>query len=463
MAYNRLKFSFLIYLFLFSSIYAQNGTDSTDTKNLKVIYSNLEYNTIAYNDLKVKWVISDPDLVRDVFNRFVVNDALRLNGNRITKQILQKKAEEVFEGNIVLDLRKRYYDDEIEFFAFITEEELNNMEPKYLFDPVVDGYYLREIINGKLYSLLQNKEYYFQDITKKSYDVKPGYFFDINLNLTNPELMFWATTSEYRNKYLVSIIGEWGNNDVYLPGWYNSDYFGAVQLKYYDFLKSDPNDHTYKVAIGTGFKSGTPYISVLPESPLVKSSENLFFNFNGDVFKNIHPSLSGYYLDFTGALAFRDYEMTDFDFVDTTNFYSIPDFFSFSVTKRKIFNIFDFGNLLAGGGISSHSEKYYRFIPGANSLIDIYNKDFFDTFNHTIFAKVGVEKYGGLVQHHIIFNLGYGLNQEYFAFGIDMKMMLSDLIGLSIKYNSISGYNESRYPYRTDTQIIFSPILRINY
>ena len=46
---------------------AQEKTDSLKIKRLEKIYRNLEYNTIAFNDLKNKWYVTDPIYVREIF------------------------------------------------------------------------------------------------------------------------------------------------------------------------------------------------------------------------------------------------------------------------------------------------------------------------------------------------------------------------------------------------------------
>ena len=38
----------------------------TEYDNLQSIYQSLEYNTIAFNDLKQKWIIADPILIREI-------------------------------------------------------------------------------------------------------------------------------------------------------------------------------------------------------------------------------------------------------------------------------------------------------------------------------------------------------------------------------------------------------------
>jgi hypothetical protein len=466
MGYKFIKLSILSLVFILTGIsFGQEKvpSDSATVKELKSIFENLEYNTIAYNDLKVKWIIKDPSFVRDVFGRFVVNNALRLNGKKLSRAELKKRAKAIFEGHVVLDLRKRYYDDEIEFFAFVPEDQLESPHPKYLFDPVLDGFYLREIVGKQLYAELQKRRYYYSDITKREYDVKPGYYFDINIEALNPYLMFWSTTSDYRNKYLASFWGKWGIEEVYYPGWTLPQYFFGAQLTYYKFLPDDPNDYTYKVAIGTSTSSAVAYKSALPDVPFMKSANDINFKINGDLLSYVSSKLKGYYVDLSGSFAYQYYKGKDMELADTTSFYSVRDYFNFSITKRKLFNLYDLGQFLVGGGVSTFSVRHLRYIPGRNELVSLDGLDFFTSFSHFVNFKFGVERYGGLIQHHLIINTGYNVTDGYAVVGVDVKAMLSDTFGFRIVYNTFLNLDEVKIPYRTDSQIIFTPIIRINY
>ena len=137
---------FLSIIFSFTSSYFGQEIDSSKVQHLKNVYSNLEYNTIAFDDLKGKWQITDPLLIREIFNRFIVNDAVRLNSKELLNDSLRILSRKVQTGDIIIDLRKRYYDDEIEYFAFLPVEELDKENPKYFIDPINDGFYLKKIL-----------------------------------------------------------------------------------------------------------------------------------------------------------------------------------------------------------------------------------------------------------------------------------------------------------------------------
>ncbi len=193
-----LTFIILVSFFTLNDSYFCQSADSlsVEIKTLEKIYSGLEYNTTAFDDLKLKWIINDPVLVREIYNRFIVKNAIRINGSKIDLDTLSELSEPVFSGNALITARKRYYDNEIEEFSFIHSSDIDKDSPIPIFDPVKDGFYLKEIIGKKLYTKIQNQEYFYRDITKDEFDTEAGYYFDIDLNLLNPNLMFWSTTSK---------------------------------------------------------------------------------------------------------------------------------------------------------------------------------------------------------------------------------------------------------------------------
>lgn len=453
-------YKYLLFIFLIPCLIKPQ--DSLQIKELKKIYINLEYNTIAYDDLKKKWFINDPEFVRDVYSRFIINNELRINGVPASSEIVKEKSKGIFDGNIIIDVRKRFYDDELEYFAFVPSSELEKEKPQYLFDPVEDPFELKTIIGQNLYERIQKQQYFFADITKDVFDTKPGYFFDLDLNLLNPEIMFWSTTSNQRNKYLVSIIGNWGNKSIYLPGWFSPEYTVGLQLAYHKILSSDPKDYTYKVALGTTMEAGKPYVSDLPKAPVLKSGQSIYFKINGNLSEYIFPSFPKLYMNLEGQMSFGDYKNSDFGFSRTTQFYSIRDYFVLSFLKRDIANVFDLGMFQAGLGWSSHSLYHYEVDPAKTKLKDLDGGEFFDKFTHFINVNLGLSKRGGLLQHETNIVFSYG-SESYGFIGFEVNFMIDDTFGLMAGYYSGFSINQTKTPYRTDKYLVFSPMFKINY
>ncbi|MFA6977794.1 MAG: hypothetical protein WC209_00610 [Ignavibacteriaceae bacterium] len=461
------KFSLLLLSLVFFQSGFSQETDSVTVTNLKKIYNSLEYNTIAFNDLKEQWIINDPVFIREIYNRFVVRNAFRINDKKVTREFLEQKTEDIYNGHILIEVRKRYYDDEIEFFAFIPEEEINNPTPKYTFDPVVDGFYLREILNDKIYDKVRNRDYYFDNLTKTDYDVKSGYYFDLNLDLLEPNVMYWNTTSNARNKYLLSLFGKWGDDRIMQPGWYANEYIFGSKVTYYSNISNNQQNYTYSVSLGTNAPASKPFIGTAPAKPLFVSGKALYVKVSGDFMKYIDESLTDFDLSIETKYTFVD-NLKTLDYGKKPakfDFYSNKTYFILEVMKRNLFNLFDFGQFELGGGVASADIHHLQYDPAAVKITDLQGtKSLFDKFSHFAFVDFGVERTGGLIQHNLHTLIGYNVQGGFGYFGVKMKVMLNDTFGMDIRYFNTYGVDKKKYdPWRYDSFLVFSPIIRINY
>jgi len=457
----------MFFMFLAVTIYAQddNTSQKGDIGELNTIYSNLEYNTIAFDDLKNKWFINDPGFIRELFNKFAVKNAFRINGQPADVQVVMEKANAVFDGEVIVDLRRRYYDEEFEYFAFISIDESDKVKPTPLFDPIEDGFFLKEIIGPRLYDKMQEQSYFFSDVTKEVYESKYGYYFDINLNMLNPELMFWSTTSGVRNKYLLSLFGQWGFDKVFLPGWFAPEYVGGLSLTYYDALGGDPSKYTYKLSVGTGVNVSKPFISDLPTLPLYKSGSSAYFKISGDMLKHITEELENFYFEIEGFITYSDYKYKEYGiFSANRDFVAVKNYFNVGIEYREITNMFDFGQLYAGMGISSHDLHKLRIDQATKSVVDLETIDDFDKFKHFVNFNVGIVNDGGLIQHDIKVLGGYNVIDGWGYYGAAVKAMVSSTFGFEVKVMNNFGIGTKTYDARwRGDYIVFSPILKINY
>jgi len=163
---KKLLFTLIILLFSFPVLRAQEPGNDEATE-LKTLYKSLEYNTLAFDDLKQKWMVDDPTFIREIFNRFVVRNALRLNGRTPKVDVVKEKTKLVQDGEVTIEVRKRYYDDEMEFFAFYPSDEIGKDNPKPLFDPIYDGFLLKDIIGEKTYDKIREITYFYKETTKE--------------------------------------------------------------------------------------------------------------------------------------------------------------------------------------------------------------------------------------------------------------------------------------------------------
>jgi len=437
-------------------------TTVTDTKakysELEKIYYNLEYNTSTFDDLKAQWIITDPAMVRDLINKFIAFNNIRLNGESVDREFIKVLNSKVASGNVAVMLRKRYFDDEIEYFTFFlyNEEDSNNRDP--LFDPILDGFYLKSIIRKELYQELQDMAYFNLNVTKEEFTNKYGYNYDIYFNVLNPHLMFWNTTSGNQNKYLVSLFGIWGNEFIHFPGWSFQQMFLGLDLTYYSKLPPDPRHYSYRIKLGTGLETSIPYEITVPDVPLVKTGTNIYANISAATFnKNL-------FLDLELMMTVRDYTLSELELPGPTEYNSIRNFYSINFRAINLANLQDFGELETNIGFATHDMNQYEYDPAQGGIVDLIPyKDFWDRFNHFINGSIGVKKDGGLIQHKIELFMGYNL-EKYAYFGIKLKVMISNTFGFEIRTRNSFGLDNVPYiDWRMDNYLVFSPILRINY
>lgn len=455
----------IILIISFCNIFAQEEHQQSDPKmeGLQTIYSNLEYNTIAFDDLKLKWFVSDPLLVRDIFNKFVVNNALRINGKPLTQRQISEKAQKIYDGEVLIQVRKRYYDNEIEYFAFIPASEIDNENPALLVDPVEAPYYLRTILGDNIYEKIQNRTYFYRNVTKDVFQVRTGYYFDLYLNLIEPKVMFWSTTSRENNKYLLSFFGQWGSYYNFIPGWYYPEYQLGLKLTYYEHLSDDPGNYVFDLGAGSGVSVQNPYLSARPDADLMKSGDNFYFHLSGQPFRYLFPSFRYFFLDANINFTFRDYTYSDYELDKKKQFKSFRNFIVLKLRKERIVNLFNFGELNFSLGVSTHDVSDYALNPANNSVTNLNNTNWMNRFKHYIISELGIHKCGSLLQYDLAFTYGNNIVDNYHFIGGKGKVMLSNTIGLLVEFAMPLNIDIERYDYRTDNYIVFSPVIRINY
>lgn len=462
-----MKKYFIAVLFLSFALIQQGGfaqDRQTEYDNTQTVYQSLEYNTLAFNDLKQQWIISDPILIREIYNRFVVRDALRMNGSKMTLQTVKDKTQLIYDGRVVIDLRKRYYDDEIEYFAFVPESELQAKEPAYLADPIKDGFLLRDIVGMSLYDKIKTQGYFYSSLTKTNYDTKSGYFYDIYLNLLEPHLMYWNTTSGGRNKYTLSLFGKWGNDRIALPGQYMGQYVFGSELTYYKAISADPNNFLYDFRAGLVVTSGRMSVSDFAGKKMLKPSGQAFYaKATGDFLKYFIDGMDGYVVTVESQYTISDYKPREFGNTVKDTFYSVRNYLSLGLRAKNISDFGDFGNFYFGGGTTVYDVYHYASIPGTSKLVDLESKKgFVQKFTPGIFLEAGIARLGGLVQHDVSMQFTFDAG-GYGSLGVISKVMLSDQMGFDIRVMQGFGSDASNSAWRPDTYIVFSPILRINY
>ncbi len=457
---------FLIILFLFNQVFSQETIDEK-IKYIEKVYRNLEYNTIAFNDLKETWNLTDPMFVREIFNRFVVSNALRINGEKPTVDTLKKLAEDVFNGYVFVELKKRYYDDEIELLRFFTESTINEDTVRtYFFDEFNDPVYIKSVLGEKVYGELKAKLYSLTDLSKTFYDSKEGYKFDIFCHVQNPELKFYQLTTNNRNKFLLSAIGRWGNDYIVLPGWYDPHYVIGMKIRYIDYLVNNQPNSAYNLEIGFSVDSKWPGFNFVEGSygrRIYSSSSNLYIHADGNPLKLIWPKLEKFDLYFDGSFAMSEYSVKDYDINYISQFFSNRNYLVFLVKYKNLTNLMDLGMLNVGLGLASFDIYQYYLDPHKVNLINA-NRSSKGYFKNSIIAEAGIENFTGLLQHKFYLQLGYDITESNGYFGLKTQIMLSNSLGFDFKFFKSFAKPQNGIPFfRLDNYIVFSPIIRINY
>ena len=159
-----------------------------------------------------------------------------------------------------------------------------------------------------------------------------------------------------------------------------------------------------------------------------------------------------------------DYNRSDFKPKAVFEFTSIRDYLVFKLNKKDLFNLFDFGQFEFALGVSTHSIFNYIVDPASANLIDTSPKtDWTNKFSHFVFSEIGIEKRGGLMQYSLSALFGQNIVDDYNYVGVNARAMLSDTFGVEMKYYTALKFDKIKYPYRSDTYFVFSPIFRINY
>ncbi|KAB2909248.1 MAG: hypothetical protein LC102_00670 [Ignavibacteriales bacterium] len=450
------------------NLYAQNSvTDEHKLEVLDQIYRNLEYNTSAFNDLREKWIVIDPVLVRAVFNKFLVNNALRLDGKKPKLDFVKQKVEDIYNGEVFIDLRKRFYDDEINNFRFYSEDRLQKSPDSldYFFDPVEDYVRIQDVVGKENYELLKAQRYAFNDVTKSYYDEKLLYKFDINFSLLSPYLTFYNFTTNDKNKYLISAFGEWGNDKITIPGWYSPVMNAGLRVTYIDrILNNRPND-IFSFDVGMGVPLSLPFAN--KEVPhgrrYFMTGQNLYFNVKGNFLKYIGDYWRNYDIQLQGSVTMNTFEPGEIKFVnEVADIYSIRNTVDLTFERKNFVPLGPFGNLGASLGVGIYDVTQYHLDPSASILTE------YPAINSL--TKFYVQAQGIFSKDYALFayqfapTVYFNVSEMNLYYGLNLSFMVRNSIGFEFKFYSGSALGSDPIPgYRESIYVAFSPIFRINY
>lgn len=461
--------SLLVTLFMSLLFVSFASVDAQDTKldRAKNIYKNLEYNTTAFNDLKPVWDITEPGMVRHIFNRFVIKNAFRINGDPAAFYDIENRINLIYDGMVFIELRRRYYDNEIEYIRFYTpNKNLTGVGGKnYFFDPVEDHLVIKKILGEDTYEYIKSRLYSDVDLTKTESSTSRLYNFDIYLHLTQPKIMFYKMNVGAKNRLLFSYFGRWGNDHINYPGWYFTDYFMGASVTFMDSILPKSPYTGYTLDLGFGVPARQPTFTFNDDTygrRLFKGGDNIYFRLTGNPLKMVMPELARLHFKLEAMFRVAEYNFDDYKIDYISQFYSLNNFFVFFADYREWVNVVDMWNLNTGLGFSINDIVHNYLVPDLRSLTELNSGKEGTKFN--LFTEASLVKSNGMLKHNLTLQINYDFSDNYGYFGFKSKVMLSKVFGFEFKY--YKGYNNNTQAipyYRLDNYLVFSPIIRINY
>lgn len=460
----RIKSRYLTFYFIAALV--SSFTFGQELERAVSVYKSLEYNTTAFNDLKHSWILNDPLIVRQIFNKFIINRALRIDGKNAEADEINARAKEIYDGKIFVEFRQRYYDSEIEQLRFFTEQvySLDTTKRNYFFDVTEDHLVIKEILGNDLYNNLQKKGYSNIDITKEESYSYSGYNFDIYLSLFDPEFLVYTLNTTSRKKYLFSLKGKWGNNESIYPGWYSPDYFAGIGLQYVDSIVNSRPYSSYRGMIALGFGVRQPEFSFNQDiygHRLYRSGSSVYISVGGRPLKYFMPELGKIDITLDGFFTPSKFSRDDYGIDYLTKFYSIRNYFGFSATYTDLTEVLNLGLLDAGLGVNIHDLNDYYLVPGEKDLKSTVSSGSIKT---NINIDASINKYSGWFVHNIGLQINYNFNDAYSYLGMKYRFLLNNTFGFDIRFYKAIKWTTNGVPfYRWDNYVTFSPLIRINY
>jgi hypothetical protein len=212
--------------------------------------------------------------------------------------------------------------------------------------------------------------------------------------------------------------------------------------------------------MGTGypFRGG-----VVPRDHIRNTGQAVYLRASGDILKYLIDGADGFNVSLEVKYSLTEKRKRDFNINPDDTIYSNRNYVTLSINAPEIADFGDLGYFEMGGGISSSDMYRYQIKPTSNTLIDLEkNKSWGKKFSQNLFLDMGVNRTGGLIQHHVWLMFGYN-SLGSGVIGSGAQVMLGEQFGVDIRVMKSFGIDQKKDPWKPDTYIVFSPILRINY
>lgn len=464
---------------LFNIIFAQLKEENNQT--YKKIYDNLEYATYGFNDMKRQWYLNEPILIRQIYNNLILNGYLLHNGKIINNEdTLRYFSNKFYNARVLVKLRQRFYDDEIERMEFILENENPMVDTNRFIDPIKDWVLVREAVGDSLYEVLKRKKYSYVNLTKDYNQTYNWFYYDLYFSAIHPSLLFWSTTSEANtqfdsknpnardnraDKYTISFFGKWGVDQLAKPGWYFSDYIVGLKILHLDMLVNDPDDFEYGIYLGFNFGVKDVLVknsSFFKPRRIDSKSDNMYikaafnpFTLLGYDWRFFNLGVEAYYNIKDKPVTEEDVKILQETGADYIYSHTIKNYTTFYIQQKELVDVLGLGNLFLGMGLTLHN---YSLL---TATIDDSEFQVFENVKYSVpYIEIGLTKSGGLIYNETIFHFNYNSKAKFGFWGLKWHLLIRNTIGLDIKYfrgfGSIPGWHQPSY-------FVISPIIRINF
>ncbi len=437
---------------LFSTSAFAQQSDTLTIDDYVSIYKSLEKKTDMF--AKEQWTIRDQRLISEVLFELV---NFQGEGDRELIRIRQESGSFVRkngEGLLRIECRKRSHDDEIERMDFF--EMGNNTQP---IASLSDYAYIRTLLGPATYAKVRSNP-------TTHFDSHQGESCDLYFHAMNPEMMLWSTLPDSSHVYRLSAFGRMGDDYLDLPFWFQGTVVAGMRLAYIDntsILELDRDYTLYSLSVG----------AELPANFSVMGWENQPTN---SPFKQrkVEGSGTGFYLKATytpwsklniitqefqehlqfvveGSVALQEKKLYAASIPDT--FYSVRNYLTLAAYLKHA-GLFNFG-----AGITWHDLHHVLHYTPENEPLRRVGPT---TNNLLPFIEVGISQDGSLLQYGITTQVNYSLTDNYGYFVVRTTLMLSNTVGLDLRYFKAIR-SDGLPPWQYDNYIAISPVIRINF
>ncbi len=427
----------------------------------------------ATND-KDYWVIGDADFIAEVAQKLESQNILRLRGRIVPSDYIS----DVMDLDVLIYVKKRsgnfVGNEHIERLAFYDKSEFDLDEEirMPLFDEIWSYTQLQDELNEETYSTLANRDQWEIIVPRTNYSN------NIRIAAFDPEIRF-AFKNDSQNltytKNVYSAFGKWGYDNIPIFGYYSNELVMGVRYYVYDVNKGVEKE-SFRIGAGVSFGVDRPFTTINPPENFFNSGVGVYLEGmlswelpfdNIAVLDEIADDLD---FGFSGKFSTEFKKPGDYNLNDSTYFYALRNFanlelkFYTKATDLKLVPSLNLGDLTWSIGWNPIDIPKYLFAPRKSDIIDLNPNatNNFKRFDYIWYAKLGLEKSTGILQHKFEIFFDWNAHRKYEYLGASLEMMYYDLAGFQIKA-AIGIPEKNLQGWSNDYYLVISPILKLNF